>query len=126
MFQENFTPLDQNDDNGLVLQTGAVHSLREAGKWGRFIAIAYFVLMGIGVLGILLTGATSMMMLGTMGSGLVVLYMLFMAFFVGLGIYLTYKLYLFSVNAIKAADTKDSNALSISVDSLKTLFKFTG
>lgn len=126
MFQENSTPLDQGNDGNLALTTAAVQSLREAGKWGRFIAIVYFIFMGIGILATLFVGGTSMMALATLGGVFSLVYLFFMLLSIGLGVYLTYKLYSFSTNAIKAADLNDANALSLSMDALRFVFKFTG
>lgn len=126
MFQESFSPLDQPTSGGLALSTVAAQNLREAGKWGRFIAIVYFIFMGIGLLATLFAGSASIMVLANLGGVFSLVYLFLMILFIGLGIYLTYKLYSFSTNAIKAADLNDANALSLSMDALRFVFKFTG
>lgn len=133
MFQENFTPLDQNTDGNLQVQTAAFDHLRTAGKWGKFIAIANFVFIGLTLFGFAFGGASSLIMLATMsgslvggGSALLIVFTLIMVLSIFFGAYLNYKLYLFSVNAMRAADLQDAQAFTISMDSLKTLLKVFG
>lgn len=132
MFQESFSPLDQSTGSGLNVQPVAFDYLRTAGKWGKFIAIANFVFIGLTIFGFIFGGVSSLVMLASMGSGLGG-GEVFMTLFIGLmgisilfGAYLNYKLYLFSTNAIRAADLQDSQALTISIASLKTLLKVFG
>jgi len=125
-------------DSGLYANEGAPQPfiitpisasyLREAAKWGKFLAIVGFVIIGIMVLSGLFAGAAMSMYLpqeaiGMAGGG-------FFAFFHLLGALLYFfpvlYLYRFSGNMEDALRRHDEQLLTSSFANLKSLFKFVG
>jgi len=117
---------------GLTLSTTDTDNLRSAGKWGRFISISGLIIIGLGVLFMLFFGssliaAMSMADMGGPGAAIggsfvFVVYAIIFA----ISIFIYWMLYKFSTNAIKAADSGSSAAMTASIISLKNMLKIIG
>lgn len=125
-------PLDNNLTEELELNSRAIAYLREAAKWGKFIAILGFVMIGIFVIFAVFMGAifgsTSALAgmdtgMGAMSGGMITGTYLIMAL---LYFFPTLYLYRFSVRTAAAIGNKDSELFSDGIGQLKSLFKFMG
>lgn len=115
---------------GIQLTSTDLANLRTAGKWGRFIAIVSLIGMALMILLVLFFGGTMMALaspeMGAMGAaGGTFVLIIYLAMF-ALYIYPLVKLYQFSTNAIKAADSGNSVAASDSFAALGSMYKFMG
>lgn len=125
-------PLDKNLTEELELNGRAIGYLREAAKWGKFIGIMGFVMIGLFVVFAVFMGAifgsTSALTgmssgMGAMNGGLITGTYLVMAL---LYFFPVLYLYRFSVRTGKALRNKDSELFSDGVGQLKSMFKFMG
>lgn len=102
--------------------------LKETAKWGKFLAITGFVMMGLGILGMLIGGGAILaesaggMGLGGFGGGIMLMYLLIFVLYIFPLLYL----YRFSVNTQKALMSDDQMFLRDAFENLKSLFKFSG
>lgn len=131
---EDYGTIDEGLGNtGLTLSTTDTNNLRSAGKWGRFIAISGLVVIGLAVLMMLFFGGTLLTMMSMsdtsgMGMGVLGSTLIFIPYAIifAISIFVYWKLLTFSTNAIKAADSGSSQAMSASVSSLKSMLKIVG
>ncbi|MEO0687376.1 MAG: hypothetical protein AAFY76_20590 [Cyanobacteria bacterium J06649_11] len=131
MLSDFNNPIDGGLASGGSLSTELRTHLKTAGKWGRFIAIVGFVILGITIFSALIMGggmATAMMGLdggagmAGFGVGIMVFYVLFLGFI----LYIYYLLYRFSTQAISAADGDDPIAAAESMKAMATILKIVG
>ncbi|GAB3824269.1 hypothetical protein [Pontibacter rugosus] len=124
-----------NDDmrESISIAPSAADYLREAAKWGKFLAIVGFVVIGLMVVMALFAGAFMGAMMdgmsgatggaGAIGSGfLVVLYLLFALLYFFPVLYL----YRFSSKAQQGVNLESPQAIAEAFKNLKSLLKFMG
>lgn len=130
---ETSYPLDDNFTTGGVNLTAEIKSyLYETAKWGKFLSIVGFVMIGlfaIIMLFVVFAGGALMSEFGEAGAmagaGMgftVVFYMLIL----GLYLFPTLYLYRFSTKMKIALDSNDQQNLSESFMNMKSVFKFWG
>lgn len=127
---ENEFILDNEaSSEGLRVTPQARHFLKEGAKWAKFIAIANFAMLGFMVVMFLIIGAFASSAYETMGlppgmgTGVIVLYVLFI---VGIAFFPILYLYRFAVQARQAADFSSQGALEEALSNLKSFYKFIG
>ena len=128
---ESNQPLDNNFAEGLHLSGQSRSYLRETAKWGRFLAIVGFVMLGLLVLmGIFAGSAMGLLLSGMPGAdasllptGLFTAYFLIFAVIYFFPIYYLYK---FSNQMKLALNNDDEMSLESSFSNLKSLYKFMG
>jgi hypothetical protein len=123
----------ENLENNVVAENSTMSNdqinecLMETSKWGKFLAILGYVLMGFLVLLALVTIVGFSFMAKAAGKG-VPTFWIGLVYIVFAGIYyipITY-LYRFSVQMKQALQTNDENLYASGFQNLKSLFKFTG
>jgi len=123
----------ENLENNVVAENSAMSNaqisecLMETSKWGKFLAILGYVLMGFLVLLALVTIVGFSFMAKAAGKG-VPTFWIGLVYIVFAGIYyipVTY-LYRFSVQMKQAIQTNDESLYASGFQNLKSLFKFTG
>ena len=129
--------LDQNAvESDLRLNRSAQDFLYEAARWGKFLAIVGFVIIGLMVLlgigmGVFMGSFASLAdssdysspLLGMMGGGaFTLIYLVFAALY----FFPTLYLYRFSTNAMTAIKQAHSHQVELSMENLKSMFKFMG
>lgn len=117
--------LDGDFGDGITMQTRDLNYLRTAGKWGQFISIAGLILIAVGVVVMLIGGASSLMMMGSMGGAFSLFLIPYLIIF-GVIIYLYILMYQFSTNAVTAASGKSKSALTDALKALASMFKLGG
>jgi hypothetical protein len=129
---ESHQPLDKNLSDQLELNGRAINYLREAAKWGKFIGIIGFVMIGIFVvfavfMGAIFGGTAAMSNMsygmGAMSGGMITGTYLVMAL---IYFFPTLYLYRFSVRTARALRDSNSELLTDGVGQLKSMFKFMG
>lgn len=119
------------EDTKIVTTVGEAdrEHLAMAGRWAFFIAIVYFVLIGIGIVGmifgLLAVGAAGAIFPGLPAS-FGTWYFTLMLCVMALMIIPTLYLYRFGVNALAAVKGDDEAAMSHSLANLGRLFRFMG
>ncbi len=132
---ESNQPLDSNFKEGLHLSGQSLGYLKETAKWGKFLAIVGFVMLGLVMLIFLLlaifVGSTGLAALdgpesavfGAMGAATIMFYVfLFIIFYFIPSLFL----YRFATNMQIALRNEDSDTLQTSLSNMKSLFKFFG
>ena len=126
--------LDDNIKSGSVdvgLNLEGLEYLRQAGKWGKFLAILGFIFCGlIALVGLFAASSfnTISSMSGTpipmagLGGLLTFVYLLIAALY----FFPCLSLFRFSTNAIEAANSKNSEHVTEALKNLKSNFKFVG
>lgn len=106
--------------------------LQETAKWGKFMAIIGFVMLGFMVLGILLaltTGASLGLfseLSGLGGAGMGIFMFFYMLFILAIIFFPTFYLYKFSTQIKSAINSNDDAVLTEAFGNLKSLYKFWG
>lgn len=124
------TTLDENFETQYRLDGQSQNFLKETAKWGRFLAILGFVMIGLMVL----IGVFMGTIMSNFGSGagmgampvppwaFTLLYLVFAGFYILPTLYL----YKFSTKTLNAFKNDDPGALPEGFENLKSLFKFMG
>lgn len=119
-------PLDSSLPQGsLNITPEAAGYLKESGSWGRFLAIMGFVFIGLVILVGLFAGAV----LGQIGAPMGISGGFFSILYLLIGLlyfFPVWYLFKFATNARSAIDRKDGQALTTSLENLKSMFKFMG
>lgn len=119
-------PLDSSLPQGsLNVTPEAAGYLKESGTWGRFLAIVGFVMIGLIVVVGLFAGA----LLGELGAPMGISGGFFSVIYLLIGVFYffpTWYLFKFATNARDAIARKDAQALTTSLENLKSMFKFMG
>lgn len=119
-------PLDSSLPQGsLNVTPEAAGYLKESGTWGRFLAIVGFVMIGLIVVVGLFAGA----LLGELGAPMGISGGFFSLIYLLIGVFYffpTWYLFKFATNARDAIARKDAQALTTSLENLKSMFKFMG
>lgn len=130
---ETSYPLDDNFTTDGVKITEEIKSyLYETAKWGKFLSIVGFVLLGfmiLGVLSFLAIGASALSGLGEfaeMGVAGMGFMMIIYGLFIALYFFPTLYLYRFSTKMKMALDANDQQLISESFMNMKSVFKFWG
>lgn len=120
-----------NPDTGL--STLAKSYLQETAKWGKFLAIVGFVMLGLVVLGILFALTLSPSSLfseligfGGMGAGMGIFMFFYLLFVIAIIFFPSYYLYKFSTQIKSAINSNDDVVLTEAFGNLKSLYKFWG
>ena len=127
--QADYTPLDSNyTTNGLQLNGPDLENLREAGKWARFLAIIFLVMIALIVLFALIFGGTLMAFSGLGAEAGAVGVVMLIALGLGLALYIypIIKLYQFGTKIMAGVDNGNTVMASESYDALRGMFKFLG
>lgn len=116
------------NETGMVITNESREYLREAAKWGKFLAIVGFIFVGIIALGALFAGSILGGSLGREmgfpGAGIFItlLYLAFAALYFFPCLYL----YNFSAKAKLALLTNSTSGMTEALKNLKSMFKFMG
>lgn len=116
---ENFEPKLQ-EENTFISNTEIRSYLFETSKWGKFLAIVGFVVMGIMML------AVTYMIFGNLSSKLFPMRLLGIPYMIIFAVYyfpISY-LYKFSVKIKQGLDSNDTLTITSGFQNLKSLFKF--
>ena len=113
-----------------ILNDTALFYLSEARKWGKFLAIMGFILIGVMVIAGLFMGMAMSFIsgftqspMGALPSGFFVVTYLFMAVIYFFPVNFLYR---FSINLGRSLDTGNEDELSSAFQNLKSAFKFVG
>ncbi len=119
-------PLDSSLPQGsLNVTPEAAGYLKESGTWGRFLAIVGFVMIGL----IVVVGIFAGALLGELGAPMGISGGFFSVIYLLIGVFYffpTWYLFKFATNARDAIARKDAQALTTSLENLKSMFKFMG
>lgn len=119
--------LDTGVQDSSALSNQAKDYLYEAAKWGKFLSIVGFVMVGIMILVALFAGSFIGMMAGEAGAMLggaffTIIYLIIAAIYVMPCLYL----YRFSTKTKLALDLGNTEDLTDALGNLKSMFKFMG
>ena len=120
--------MEENQNNGLQLQTAALGYLRESAKWSMFLAILGFIGIGfMALMAILMTSAMSMMPdvpgpFGAIKGFISILYLVFAILY----LFPIYYLFKYADNTKKALHSGNSELLTDAFGYLKSHHKFLG
>jgi len=123
--EENKTPVPTGERDRAHLEM--------AGKWAKFIAIVYFIYIGLATVAMLFlllvsgaAGASVPGMPASFGPAFMTWYFICLIVVLAIMIIPTLYLYRFGVNALAAARGGDEEAMSHSLTNLGRLFRFIG
>ncbi len=124
------TEFSASSNNNLMLEDTARIHLAESAKWGRFLSIVAFVMIGLMVLGALAIMAVGSTLFSSIPNGLGTvsgfafgfIYLIIAAIY----LYPTMKLHNFAKNAKLALASNNSQLLTESLGNLSSIFKFFG
>lgn len=119
-------------DEGLSLNDVSQYHLLQTARWGKFLAIAGFIMCGLLVvfgLGFGFFMSSMISQIDTMSPGMGSMYSGMGLFYVGIAalyFFPTFNLFKFSKKAKIAIESQDSDEIAASLDQLHSLFKFMG
>ncbi len=120
---ENNTILDHDLSGDLELTPSVKTTLETTFKWGKILATALYIFSGLMIL--LFLKLATIETRSSAGSGQSFLIALFLAFII-CTFFSAYNLMGFSTNGMASLKTNNNKILSISIESLKSYFKFFG
>lgn len=126
------TTLDSNMGSGLELTSESKNYLQETSKWAKFIAILYFVFLGLFAIALLFAGSMMATLIpgselgganGAMASiGMFIYFLLIGAFIFFPALFL----YRFSTHTKKALASENTADLTVGLKNMKSYWKFMG
>jgi len=122
--------LDSNMNTEFQLNGDGKNYLKESAKWAKFIAIVYFVFLGLFAFIMLFAGsmmATFMPMSGLDGGQGAAMTGIMLVYFIVIGAIIfvpTLYLYKFATKTSKAIDSGDTSGLTEGLKNMKSYWKF--
>ena len=113
---------DINSSDGIVISSNIKTNLKEAAKWGNFLAIVGFVMLGLMLLGSLFAIVAGSAFGGKSAAFMGVIYLIMVALY----FFPTYYLFNFSKKIKQGLNSSVQSEVDLAFQNLKSMFKFMG